>query len=182
MSDAYLGEIKLFAGNYAPPGWHLCDGSLLPISSYQALYSLFGVTYGGDGVTTFGIPDLRGRVPVGQGQGPGLSNYAFGTKGGSETVTLTPDQLPAHTHTWQVSTGNGTTNTPSSAVMLAKPAGTTNSYTLYRAGSESGITYTPGPADMISNAVGNMPHTNVMPSMALYYIICTESGVYPQRN
>lgn len=181
MSDAYVGEIKLFAGNFAPRGWHLCDGSLLQINTYQALFSLIGAVYGGDGVTTFALPDLRGRVPVGQGQGMGLSNYSLGAKGGSETVTLTQAHLPVHSHTWQVSTGDGTTNAPGDA-MLAKPTGTDNPYTLYRAASEPGITYSAGPVDMISNAGGNLPHTNVMPSMALYYIICVTDGTYPQQN
>lgn len=181
MSDAFIGEIKLFSGSYAPQGWHLCDGTLLAINNNQVLYSLIGTQYGGDGVATFGLPDLRGRVPVGQGQGTNLSPRALANKGGSETVTLTPAQLPAHTHAWQVSTGNGTTNVPGSAVMLAKPTGTTNSYTLYRAPNESGLTTTAGPSDMIGVAGGNAPHSNIMPSMALFYIICTD-GLYPSAN
>ena len=181
MSDAYIGEIKLFSGNYAPVNWHFCDGTMLQISGNEALFSLIGVTYGGNGTSTFALPDLRGRVPVGQGQGTGLTNRALGQSGGTETVTVSADQLPVHTHVWQASTGDGSTNTPGPTVMLAKPAGTTNAYTLYRAASESGITYTAGPDDMISPSTGGgQPHPNVMPSMALNYIICT-SGAFPQH-
>lgn len=181
MSDAYLGEIKLFSGNYAPVDWMICDGSLLNVSNYNALFALLGVTYGGNGVSTFALPDLRGRVPVGQGQGTGLSNRAMGNTGGNETVTLTAAQMPVHTHSWQVSTADGNANTPGSTVMLAKPTGTTNAYTLYRAPGESGLTTAAGPSDMISASGGNAAHDNIMPSMALNYIICVNGGAFPQR-
>lgn len=184
MSDAYLGEIKLFSGNYAPEGWCICDGSSLSIASYNALYSLLGTTYGGDGVTNFNLPDLRGRVPVGQGQGSGLGNRVLGEKNGSEQVSLSATHLPVHSHTWQVSTGNGSTNTPAANVMLAKPTGTTNAYSLYRAPSESGLTTVAGPDDMITpaGASTNTSHNNMMPSLALNYIICVTNGIFPQRN
>ncbi|HZW26299.1 MAG TPA: tail fiber protein [Gallionella sp.] len=181
MSDAYLGEIKLFSGNYAPQDWRICDGSMLDVNSYQALFSLLGTIYGGDGVNTFALPDLRGRVPVGQGQGTDLTDRVLGQSGGSETATVSEAQLPAHTHVWQVSTGPGSTNVPGPTAMLAKPAGTTNACNLYRAGSESGITYTAGPTDMISTAGSGAAHPNVMPSMALNYIICVQNGAFPQR-
>src|ERR1044072_7289766 len=96
--ENYMGEIRAFAGNYAPAGWALCDGSLLSISENQTLYALLGTTYGGDGVNDFGLPDLRGRVVVNNGQGPGLSNYILGMQGGAETVVITQATLPAHTH------------------------------------------------------------------------------------
>src|ERR1700730_18604085 len=98
MSEQYVGEIRPFAGNFAPQNWALCNGSLLPISQNSALFSLIGTTYGGDGQTTFGLPDLRGRHPVGQGQAPGLSNYVIGEVSGVETVTLNTLQLPVHSH------------------------------------------------------------------------------------
>ncbi|MFZ2403626.1 MAG: tail fiber protein [Methylobacter sp.] len=180
MSDAYLGEIKLFSGNYAPENWKLCDGSLLSINQYQALFSLIATTYGGDGANTFGLPDLRGRVPVGQGQGTGLSQRSLGSNGGSETVTLVAAEMPVHSHVWPVSTADGTTNQPGSAVMLAKPAGTTNAYTLYRAPNEAGLTTTDGPDDMIAASGGGAGHNNIMSSMALTYIICV-NGIFPQR-
>src|SRR5262245_26202423 len=98
MSDPFIAEIKMFGGNFAPLGWATCDGQLLPISQYTALFSLLGTTYGGDGVTNFALPDLRGRVPMHPGQGPGLSPRTLGEKAGTETVTLTTAQLPAHNH------------------------------------------------------------------------------------
>jgi microcystin-dependent protein len=97
--DPYIGEVELFGFNYAPVGWAYCNGQLLPIASYQALFSLLGVTYGGDGVTTFAVPDLRGRVAIHQGTGPGLSTRTIGQSGGTETVTLSVTQMPSHTHT-----------------------------------------------------------------------------------
>src|SRR5690625_4414253 len=96
--DTFIGTIQLFAFDFVPRGWAACNGQLLPISQHTALYSLLGTQYGGDGRTTFGLPDLRGRVPLGQGQGPGLASYAVGETGGAETTTLTTEQLPAHTH------------------------------------------------------------------------------------
>ena len=98
MSDPFIGEIKMFAGNFAPRGWALCDGQLLAVSQNDALFSLFGTIYGGDGRTTFGLPDLRGRIPIHAGSGPGLSPRRLGAKGGAENVTLTTAQLPAHKH------------------------------------------------------------------------------------
>lgn len=181
MSDAYLGEIRIFSGNYAPVNWHICDGTQLNVQTYQTLFALIGTIYGGNGTTTFAVPDLRGRVPVGQGQGTNLSNYNLGQNGGTETVTLTTANMPAHTHSWQSSTGDGNTNTPGSTVMLAKPAGTTTPYTMYRKPDESGLITTAGPADMISATGGNAPHDNMMPSTALNYIICVAGGAFPQR-
>ena len=98
MSEPFIGDTVAVGFNFAPVNWHLCDGSLLPISQYQALYALIGTTYGGNGTTTFGLPDLRGRIPVGMGQGPGLSNYTIGQMAGSTTVTLNSTQMPAHNH------------------------------------------------------------------------------------
>jgi microcystin-dependent protein len=98
MSEPFVGEIRMFGFGFAPQGWALCDGQLLPINQNTALFSLLGTTYGGDGRTTFALPDLRSRVPVGQGQGPGLSSYAEGQASGAETVTLAASQMPGHTH------------------------------------------------------------------------------------
>ena len=98
MSEPFLAEIKIIGFNFAPVGWAYCDGQILPIAQNQSLYSLLGTTYGGDGRTTFGLPDLRGRIPLHQGQGPGLSSRKLGSKGGGETVTLTTSQLASHSH------------------------------------------------------------------------------------
>jgi len=111
--DNYLGEVRIFAGNYAPEGWQFCNGQSLSVSEYQALYSLIGTTYGGDGVNTFALPDLRGRVPVGVGSGPGLTPRVLGQSGGSEEVALVESQIPAHGHNLTVNTSEASTATPS---------------------------------------------------------------------
>ncbi|MEG1117467.1 MAG: tail fiber protein, partial [Janthinobacterium sp.] len=112
MSTPYVGEIRLFSFPRIPTGWFACDGSLKPISEYEVLYILLGTTYGGDGVNTFGVPDLRGQVPLHQGTGPGLTPRVMGQKGGSETVTLLQTQLPAHTHVVSALSSLATVNTP----------------------------------------------------------------------
>src|SRR3954470_8202393 len=98
MAEAFIGEIRLFAGNFAPRGWQLCNGQTLPISQYSAVFSLLGTNYGGDGVTTFKLPDFRGRAPISSGQGPNLSSYQLGETGGTENVTILQTQMPAHVH------------------------------------------------------------------------------------
>src|SRR5262245_29652358 len=110
--DNYLGEIRLFAGNFAPRGWRFCDGGLLPIAENDALFNLLGTTYGGDGVSTFALPDLRGRVAIGQGTGPGLTNRPLGEPGGTESVTLVLGQCPAHTHQLFATNAPATTASP----------------------------------------------------------------------
>jgi microcystin-dependent protein len=119
----YVGEIRIFAGNFAPAGWLFCDGSLLPISENETLFSLIGTTYGGDGQSTFALPDLRGRIPVGTGQGAGTSNRILGENGGTESVALTTNNVPAHNHQSQivVSSANGTLITPTASASLSKP-------------------------------------------------------------
>src|SRR3954463_9270891 len=111
MAQPYIGEIRMFGGNFAPAGWAVCQGQLMPISENDALFNLIGTTYGGDGQSTFGLPDLRGRAPVHMGQGSGLSSYTIGQNGGSEFVTLTTQQMPTHNHLVQVITGTTANNT-----------------------------------------------------------------------
>lgn len=174
--DYYLGEIRLFAGTFAPAGWHLCDGTTLNIADFDALYTLLGTTYGGDGQTTFMLPDLRSRVPVGQGAGPGLTNRALGQQFGVAQVTLTANQMPAHSHGLVASTAMAT---------AAQPSG------LVPAQNGSDLFYAPQPATganpqtMVSASVtvtgGSLPHNNIMPSMAMNYIIALY-GIYPSRN
>lgn len=157
--DPILGSIILFAGNFVPRGWAACNGQVLPVQANMALYSLLGNTYGGDGRTTFALPDLRGRVPVGAGQqGPGLSNYSLGQAGGAESVTLMPAQIPAHTHTLQGAPANASAG-PS---VVTAPAG----------GSQTVVTAAFG---------GGQPHENRQPFLGLQYIIATE-GIYPTRE
>jgi microcystin-dependent protein len=175
QSDPYLGQISMFAGNFAPRGWALCDGQLLSINSNQALFSLLGTTYGGDGRTTFALPDLRGRAPIHQGQGSGLSNYQLGQQGGVEQVYLNQTQIPSHTHTVQINAtspvGRGQSST--------SPAGT------YWA---EGSSYATAPnTTMAGNAVtlnptgGNQYHENRQPFAVINYIIALQ-GTYPSRN
>lgn len=170
MSNPYLGEIRMFGGNFAPQGWAKCEGQVLNITEYDALYTLLGTTYGGDGNTTFGLPDLRGRLPLHMGQGPGLSNYAIGAKAGSETVTLVTSQLPAHTHGVRAQTGNGTVSTPTGSIWG------TNSQSPY-AKTEANATM----AAQTTSAGGSLPHDNMMPYLAVNFIISL-LGVYPNPS
>ena len=121
MSEPFLGEIRMFAGSFAPRGWALCDGQLLSVDQNDALFSLFGTFYGGDGRTTFGLPDLRGRLPIHYGAGPGLSDRRMGAKAGREEVTLTSTQVAGHTHTLTVSADAGTSAAPAGEVLGASP-------------------------------------------------------------
>jgi len=176
MSDAYAGEIRMFGGDYAPPGWHKCDGTLLAVNTYQVLFSLLGTTYGGDGVKTFAIPDLRGRIPVGQGQGPGLTNRVIGQAFGSEVVALTQDQLPGHSHSFAASKANATLSSPANAFFGAQ----TDNDKIY---TDTKMSTAPAPmaAATVSSEGGSQPHNNRMPSLGITYIICLE-GLYPTRN
>lgn len=172
MSEAYLGEIRLFAGNYAPQEWHLCDGSLLPISEYQALYALIGNTYGGDGQTTFAVPDLRGRMVVGMGSSTAGIMYDRGLKAGAETVTVTSANMPSHTHMVSASTDAATGGSPNNAVWAN--AGLT------------AFTTSPANAALAPSAVstalgGGQPHQNCQPSVALTYIIAL-LGIFPSQQ
>lgn len=173
MSNPYFGEIRLFAGNFAPLGWAFCHGQLLAIAENDALFNLIGTTYGGDGQQTFGLPDLRGRVPLHQGNGPGLSPRAIGQQAGTETVTLTATHLPAHSHSLVA------TSAPASAA--AGPAGgvlATASAKVYGSGAPS----TPMAATAIAaTSGGGQPHQNMAPFLALNYIISL-FGLYPQQS
>jgi microcystin-dependent protein len=173
MSEPYLGEIRMFGGNFAPIGWALCQGQLLPISENDALFTLIGTTYGGDGQSTFGLPDLQGRAPIHAGQGAGLSNYTPGEKGGAETVTLTVQQIPVHSHQLAASTGAGTTANPGANVLAAGPSGA-----LY----VDGVTPTDALAGSALTPVGgSQPHENLMPYVAITYIICL-NGLFPSQS
>jgi microcystin-dependent protein len=166
--DPFLGEIRLFAGNFAPNGWALCNGQIMSIAQNTALFSLLGTTYGGNGQTTFALPDLRGRVPVHAGQGPNLSNYSLGQQGGVESVTLTTNHMPAHTHTLNASSNDETTNRPTNAV----PA---------KGGVYDGTLNTTMNPGVVGNAGGSQPHENLPPHLTLNYIIALQ-GIFPSRN
>ncbi|WP_400193059.1 phage tail protein [Hymenobacter sp. B81] len=178
--DEYIGIIKLFAGNFAPQNWAFCNGQLMAISQNTALFSILGTTYGGDGRTTFGLPDLRGRVPVGMGQGPGLSYYSQGQMGGTETVTLLANQMPAHTHMLNASSQPGATNAPAGGV-LALPVGSTGGgeeVTVNAFGSAIDTQMSPL---AIGAGGGSQPHENRQPNLGLNYIICLR-GYFPPRS
>ena len=171
MSEPFVGEVRMFGGNFAPRGWAFCDGQLLAVSQNDALFSLLGTIYGGDGRTTFGLPDLRGRVPIHQGQGPGLSERRLGSKGGAESVTVTTSQLPSHSHTLQGSTTLATEEGPGGNVT---------------AQTESSVYGTETPlsamaADTIGAVGGSQSHTNVMPFLCVHFIIAL-FGIYPSRH
>lgn len=172
MGSPYLGEIRMFGGNYAPFGWAFCNGQMLSIAQNNALYNLLGTTYGGDGVNNFGLPDLQGRVPVHQGQAQSGSNYVLGQKSGSETVTLTVSQIPSHSHTAVgMSSGNATTNplnaTWGNSGINNKSFGPTANATMN--------------ARSLSMTGGNQPHDNLMPFLVISFIISLQ-GLYPSAN
>jgi microcystin-dependent protein len=171
LMEGFIGEIRLFAGNFAPRGWALCQGQLLPINQNQALFSILGTNYGGNGVATFGLPDLRGRVPIGVGQGPGLPNFHEGEMGGSSDTTLTNAQLPMHTHAIKVSNQFSGGDHPASKYLGAS-ASDKGFY------ADSGNT-TMAP-DAITPAGSNLPFSNLQPYLALNYIICIY-GEFPSR-
>jgi microcystin-dependent protein len=168
--EGFLGQIVLFAGNFAPRSWALCQGQILAISTNTALFSILGTTYGGNGQTTFALPDLRSRVPVGQGQGPGLSSYALGQQSGTETVTLIAQQIPPHPHTVNAYSDAGDTGKPANNFLGSIDNG-------YKSTSDG----TQMSAAMIGGGGGNQPHDNIQPYTTLNYIICVE-GLYPSRN
>jgi microcystin-dependent protein len=182
MNEPFLGGIYLGGWNFAPAGFAMCNGQIMSISQNTALFSLLGTTYGGDGVSTFGLPDLRGRVPIHEGQGPGTSPYSLGQVGGQENVTLLTSQMPSHTHALGAVASAGTTNLPTGAYLAPGPstgsgpnATSLNTYT---------ATTTPVVnlnAASIQTAGGGQPHNNIQPYLCITYIIALQ-GIFPSRN
>ncbi len=161
----------MFAGNFAPQGWAFCNGQVLAIAENDALFSLLGTTYGGDGQTTFALPDLRSRIPLHQGQGNGLSNRTLGEAGGEENVTLVTSQLPAHTHTAAASSAAGTATSPAGNVWAA---GNNTPFSDQASDAQMGAATV--------QAVGDgLPHDNMLPFLAINFIIALE-GIYPPRG
>lgn len=178
MADPFIGEIRMFAGTYAPRNWALCDGQLIPISDFQMLYSLLGTNYGGDGCSTFGLPDMRGRIPVHFGQGDGLSYRAIGMKPGRERQFLSLSQIPLHNHTMQASArqasaSSGDSSTPTGNV-------TASSDELFYHSEENSPQIAAFP-DVVEDTGDNIPHYNMMPALAINFIISLK-GRYPERN
>lgn len=176
MADPFLAEIRIFAGNFAPRGWALCDGQILPISQNTALFSLLGTTYGGDGRSTFGLPNLQGSVPVGSGQAPGLSYYDLGEVGGATTVSVIPSEMPAHTHTAFGSTNVGSQVSPSGGIWAAP--GAARGLAVYSASAGSSPAMS---AAAFAPSGGSQPHNNMPPFLTLNFIIALQ-GIYPPRT
>jgi microcystin-dependent protein len=178
MTQPYIGEVRMFGGSFAPLNWAFCNGQSVPISENTALFNLIGTTYGGDGQTTFNLPNLQGRLAVGVGQGPGLSPYTIGQVGGSETVTLTTATMASHSHSLSASKNTVTTNLPSGNLT---GAGLTSPATAYF--------YTNAPTTgtgnlnnaTVTNTGGNQPHPNLMPSQCVSFIIALY-GIYPSQT
>lgn len=173
MSDPFIGEIKIVGFGFAPRSWAFCDGQLLSVAQNQALFSLLGTTYGGDGATTFALPDLRGRVAMHPGFGPGLSPRSWGEKAGAETHTLTSSQMPSHNHPHLSTDNEGDSVSPggkfpASAEEPVRPWGS----------ASSGAGMAPG---VVANTGGSQPHNNIQPFLAVYFCIALQ-GIYPSRN
>jgi microcystin-dependent protein len=176
MSTPYLGEIRLFAFPRIPSGWFACDGSFKPIAEYEALYTLLGTTFGGDGINTFAVPDLRGRLPIDMGRGAGLTPRALGESSGTENVTLLSPNLPSHSHTFMATTSLGTTNALSSSVEL----GTVSGDLMYAKDLTGAHAYGMSPT-AISATGGNLPHDNTMPTLTASFCIAW-AGIYPSQG
>ncbi|HEY1979771.1 MAG TPA: tail fiber protein [Xanthobacteraceae bacterium] len=183
MGTPYLGQISMFGGSYAPSGWAMCNGQLISISQNTALYSLLGTSYGGDGVQTFGLPNLQSRLPVHIGQGTGLSPYALGQNGGTSTVTLNTTTMPAHTHTLDATQALATSLKIGTALLPAQITGPNANPELYA----NPVTGQPAPQPQaMANGTcgmtgGSQPHDNMMPSLCITFIIAL-SGAYPTRS
>jgi microcystin-dependent protein len=168
MAQPYVGEIRMFAGNYEPAGWMFCEGQLMPISEYETLFQLIGTTYGGDGQSTFALPDLRGKLPIHQGNG-----FILAETGGVEDVTLTTNQIPAHGHPWLASTALAATPTPGPTVLLAGAKAAT-----YFNIPENLVNLS---AQSMSGTGGGQPHTNMQPYLCVSFIISL-FGIFPSPN
>ena len=181
MAEPYLGEIEAFPLNFAPKGWAFCAGQLLPINQNQALFALLGTTFGGNGTTTFALPDLRGRIATAFGQGPGLAPYTLGQTGGQESHTLTLNEMPAGGHSHAVAATNngatGGTNVPSPAVTLG------SGYSSHKGSPAVNVYSSAAPTIAMGSLapVGGQPHENRMPFLALNYCIALQ-GIFPSRN
>jgi microcystin-dependent protein len=175
VADPFVAEIRIFPFNFAPTGWAWCNGQLMPISQNTALFSLLGTTYGGDGKSTFALPDLQGRAAMHPGQGPGLSLHDLGETGGSETVTLLESEIPAHAHVARVSNQQGDIQQPSPTTSIGRPVGA--------------VPFVPGPNPPfvsmsdpgLAPAGGDQPHNNLQPYLTLYFNIALQ-GVFPPRS
>ena len=173
MSEPFLAEVRIVGFNFAPRGWAFCDGQILPINQNQSLYSLLGTTYGGDGRTSFALPDLRGRTPIHVGNSNGGGTHTLGQKSGAEIITLGAQEIPQHKHSVQASSAEGNTPIPQDHLLADSPA------QLYR--DYAGSTQTHLRAGTVANAGGSQAHNNMMPYLALNFCIALQ-GLFPSRN
>lgn len=180
MSEPFLGEIRMFGGNFAPRGWALCNGQLLSIAQNTALFSILGTTYGGNGQTTFALPNLQGRVPMHWGAGPGLTPRTLGETGGTENVTLLLTQIPQHNHPVNAA-ATATSASPAGAVpaTVAPPRGSGGAAQNAYAAAPDGATVMNN--GMVGQAGGSQPHANIQPFQCVTFIIALE-GIFPSRN
>lgn len=176
MSEPYIGEIRTFAFTRVPTGWLPCDGNLYAISGYEALFALLGTTYGGDGSNSFGVPDLRGRLPLSQGTGPGLTSRVMGEMSGSETVTLMSQQMPAHSHPVLATTNSAS----SGAVSTRLIPGAVSGETAYATDTTGGAPFAISPGS-VSVIGGNQPHDNTMPTLTTQICIAY-AGIWPSQG
>jgi microcystin-dependent protein len=180
MAQPFVGSVMMFAGSFAPAGWATCSGQLLPIDQYETLFNLIGTTYGGDGQTNFALPDLQGRVPIHQGQGSGLSNYVIGQMAGTESVTLTTQQIPLHNHVVATLSAAGNSNVPAGNAVLADEASNASGgnafvYSPFNAGSPNQVQMA---NTVIAGSGGSQPHENRQPVLTIQYCISL-FGIYP---
>lgn len=166
MAQPYIGEIRMFAGNFAPAGWMFCEGQLVPISEYETLFNLIGTTYGGDGQSTFALPDLRGRLPIHQGSG-----FVLAETGGAEEITLTVSQIPAHSHPFLGTDNSGSTGSPSGATFARNASA--NFYT-----TDTSVGLVNLASNTVSSIGGSQPHTNFQPYLCVDFIISL-FGIFP---
>lgn len=181
MSDYFIGEVRMFGGNFAPANWAFCNGQLLNISQYTALFSLIGTTYGGNGVQNFALPNLQSRLPMHYGRGPGLSQRTLGEMGGSETVTLLLNEMPAHNHMAAASQDTGSLPGPANNAVPASPAASSGAVDFYSIPGANPLTVSPMSPQAIGIDGGGQPHSNMMPFLCLSFIIALE-GIFPSRN
>jgi microcystin-dependent protein len=173
MAQPYVGEIRMFAGNFAPLGWNFCDGTMLSIGENTTLHQLIGTTYGGDGQTTFQLPDLRGRVPLHMGQGTGLNNYIIGQSGGLNEVTLSVGQLPSHSHNMNASGAIANASSPTNAILAASSQATV----FYGVAPDGDAMH----QSTIGSAGGSQPHSNLQPYVCISFIIALQ-GLFPSQS
>ncbi len=175
MSEPFIAEVRIFAGNFAPRGWAFCNGQLLPIAQNTALFAVIGSTYGGDARTTMALPNLQGRAPMGPGNGPGLTPRRLGESAGTQAVTLTEAQIPAHTHTAQATPAPGSQNTPDSTSAISRAVGSNTAY------DNTGANDTNLATQSISTTGSGGAHNNLQPFLTMNFIIALV-GLFPSRS